>query len=128
MSCQNLIFDKDKPLVTDETVKQNLWCNCYICKLGREGKCTWGDQYNENMQQIKEGKHPYCGCTDFLLDENSPEALEYIVAFLEREYRHSEPNFETHSYPTAGAIWGAMNYCIKLYKEQQEINNKGDKV
>ena len=118
MSSRDLNFDKNKELITDETVKQNLWCNCYMCKLGREGKCTWGDRYNERMQQMKEGKHPNGGCTDFLVDENSPEALEYIVAYLEREFRHGEPTFETNSYPTAGAIWGAMNYCIKCYKEQ----------
>lgn len=124
MSSRNLIFDKDKPLVTDETVKQNLMCNCYVCKLGRTGKCTWGDRYDERMKEIAEGKHPNCVCTDFLVDENSTEALEYIVAILESEFRHGEPYFDTNSYPTAGAIWGAMNYCIKLYKEQNSTDEK----
>lgn len=121
----NLNLDKNKELITNETVKQNLMCNCYICKLGRTGRCTWGDRYDERMKEMAEGKHPNCGCTDFLLDENSPEALEYIVAFLESEYQEGESTFDTNTYPTAGAIWGAMNYCIKLYKEQ---NNTDEKV
>lgn len=127
MSSLDLIFDKDKPLVTDETVKQNCYCDCYICKRRKTGECK--SEYPRNaMKEIAKGKHPYCGCTEFIIDENDTEALTYIIAYLEREFRSGEPNFETNCYSTAGAIWGAMNYCIKLYKEQQEINNKGDKV
>lgn len=123
MSSWDLIFDKDKPLVTDETVMQNSYCACYICKLRKNGQCDH-ESATRAMEKIARGEPACCCCTNFLVDENDPEALEYIVAILERQFRYGE-GFDTNSYPTAGAIWGAMNYCIKLYKEQ---NNSDEQI
>lgn len=119
MSYWDLIFDENKELVTDETIKDNTWCDCYICKRRKNGECKHENPIR-SMEMIAKGEHPNCGCTNFLVDESDPEALTYIVAYLEKEFRSGEPNFETNCYSTAGAIWGAMNYCIKLYKEQQK--------